>query len=735
MPLALLGAILADGPLSAQSTAAGGAADEYFRGYMLKGEAERLEQSGDAQQALTKFRQALDIFDSIAKNYPAWETQMLTYRRQKIHDAITRVENRLAAPPAMFPGNGPASTAAATAPLPATPAQPAAGSPLPASVFGQLASQPPAAGPAAASSAPQLPANGNLPSLSDFLSQWESAYKQRFQQLDQQNKQQEADLLKWQQWYGWASREMQASKETTDALAQRAASLEQAILQAQKEVEAGRATKAQLDALQQQHAATSADLAQARQRLAAASKSAQDASQRLAEASAQLATLQQDRDKAVKERDDALKKADAAGAERDKLAAQSLGWKAELDNLKRTTGSGSNKDLLAKNELLRKELDEARQQIATLKGDITKKDAEIAQLKGQLTSIQGELATLRQQNAAYQTQVTDLTVQLKELQSRMDGKTDVPPQVVAENQMLRSIILRQLRSQARQQQAKALIIAELQKTENASKELLQQVEELGNSRVTLTAEEEKLFTDPQLKEALSESGFQATLMASSNSKPDASASAASGKSTAPNPPPPAASAPGSAAALLDKANELLQDDKLAEAAAVYEETLRADPKNASALIGLGAAKMRAGKYTDAEVALKKCLAYEPENETAQFTLGITYFKAERNKEAMSSFEKSLERRPKNARAHHYLGIIATKMGLLDRAEREFKSALAIDPSYGDANFNLAVLYVSWDPPKWDQARSNYSDALKKGVKPDPNLEKILKGPNPAVSIR
>ena len=100
---------------------------------------------------------------------------------------------------------------------------------------------------------------------------------------------------------------------------------------------------------------------------------------------------------------------------------------------------------------------------------------------------------------------------------------------------------------------------------------------------------------------------------------------------------------------------------------------------------------------------------------------------------MTSFEKSIVKRQQNARAHHYLGIIATKMGLMDRAEREFKTALAIEPAYGDAHFNLAVLYVSWDPPKWDQARSHYSDALKKGVKPDANLEKILNGA--AVSAR
>ncbi|HEY1051048.1 MAG TPA: tetratricopeptide repeat protein, partial [Prosthecobacter sp.] len=163
------------------------------------------------------------------------------------------------------------------------------------------------------------------------------------------------------------------------------------------------------------------------------------------------------------------------------------------------------------------------------------------------------------------------------------------------------------------------------------------------------------------------------------------------------------------------------------AANEYQDALRAEPKNVTALIGLGMARQRADKHAEAEVALQKALAYDPENEPASFALGITYYKQERWKDAMTYFEKSLAKRPDNATGRHYLGIIATKLSLLERAEREFKTALAIDPSYGEAHFNLAVLYVTWDPPQWDKARTEYDEALKKGVKADANLEKLLQG--------
>jgi Tfp pilus assembly protein PilF len=73
-----------------------------------------------------------------------------------------------------------------------------------------------------------------------------------------------------------------------------------------------------------------------------------------------------------------------------------------------------------------------------------------------------------------------------------------------------------------------------------------------------------------------------------------------------------------------------------------------------------------------------------------------------------------------------LGIIASKNSKRDKAEAEFKSALAIDANYGDAHFNLAVLYATAEPPNWDLARKHYQDALAKGIKADPALEKLLK---------
>ncbi len=656
-------------------------ADMYFRGFLLNNEATKLEGAGDFSLAQTKFKQAGEIMDSIARNYPTWQAEMRTSRQQKIQDSLTRIQSRLsqsqAAPVPMVattPPVAPATMSTTAVPAPGLLAQPTAATP------------------------------GNLPSLGDMLSQWESMYKQRLLELETKNNQMQADLGKWQNWYQWASGEITTARAQNDALGKKAAGLEQQILTMGKDVEAGRATRAQLGKLMEEKLAVELELRKSGQRLIAAETTAK-------EAAARVTAVEQERDKTLKERDDAVKQRDTAVKERDVANALSLGMKAEIDSLKKKDGNGEMRRLVAENKRLHQELADAQKRVETLKTDVTGKDREIVALRGQLTGLQGQLATLRQESTAYQTQVTELTQQLKELQPGMEAKMAATPELTQENDMLRTIIMRQLRTQHRQQTAKDLMIAELQKMERSSNDLVQQVEELKNARMTLTPDEEKLFSDPVVKELLGPKGVQATLIASAS--PDASKK--------PTP------APGAVETLITQANEAYMNKSFEAAAKLYQDALRAEPKNVTALIGLGMARQRDDKHADAEVVLQKALAYEPANEPAAFALGVTYFKQERWKDAMTYFEKSLAKRPSNASGRHYLGIIATKLSLIERAEREFKTALAIDPAYGEAHFNLAVLYVTWDPPQWDKARVEYSEAIKRGVKPDANLEKMLEG--------
>lgn len=704
--LTLMAALALTAPVShAQSIDTGSdVAEQYFRGFVLNNEAAKLEASGDIPLAQSKFKQAGEIMDSIARNYPTWQPEMRAARQQKIQDALMRLQTRAA--------TAAAAPAPAVVPAPAVSAPVAAAAPMAAIPTPGVLAQPSAATPATTPAA--------LPSLSDMLGQWELMYKQRVLELETKANQQQLDLGKWQNWYQWASGEITTAREQNDALGKKAAAMEQSILAMGKDVEEGRAAQDKMGKLMEEKMTVELEMRKNGQRLQAAEAAAKEASQKLAEASTKMADIEQERSKILKERDtavaqkdDAVKQKEAALKERDAASARSLGLQAEVDDLKKKTVSSEMKRLLAENDRLKKELTDAQKQVETLKADVGRKDKEIADLRGQLTGLQGQMAELRKESATYQTQVAELTKQLKELQAGgMEGKMAATPELTQENELLRGIIMRQLRTQHRQQAAKDLMIAELQKMENASKDLIKQVEEMKEARMILTPDEEKLFTDPVARELLGAKGVQATLVASAS--PD------SDKKMAPP-------EPTSVEKLINQANESYMNKDFGTAAKLYQDALRAEPKNVTALIGLGITRQRENKHAEAEVALQKALAYDPSNEPASFALGVTYFKQERWKDAMTYFEKSLAKRPDNASGRHYLGIIATKLSLIERAEREFKTALAIDPSYGEAHFNLAVLYITWDPPQWDKARAEYDEAIKKGVRPDANLEKLLQG--------
>jgi len=682
----------------------------------MKNDAEKMEKEGNLAGALSLYQQMQQIFDSVSQSNPSWQPGMIRNRQSLTEQAIARITAKQSMPAAT-------PTAAAAIQPTAAPATIFGGAPAPIPTPGIVAGQPISG------------SMSSVQSLSEAIAQWEQNMRQRVTQLENQNGQMQVDLSKWQQWYQWASGEITTARADKSALEGKTAKLEESIQAMRAEVTAGRATQAQLDILTKEKIGIEVEYKKVIQRIAAAENASKDATIKLNEAAERITAVEGERNKLlaereamVKERDSAktasdemakktekltkeLEAAKIASAENSKkaneLSAQNLGMRTEIDALKAkgpsSKATAEMQKLLTDNERLKKELDSAEQQIVSLKADGSRKDQEITTLRGQVTTLQGEMAALRQQSSTYQIQVAELTLQLKTLQEDKD-KSAMSPELAQENSTLREIVMRQLRSQYRQQQAKDIVITELQKMEGVSQKLLQQVEELKNSRMSLTPTEEKLFTDPAVQEMLSSNSIQGTLIARV-SKPGEPANPLN--------------------SLLSKASEAFAAKKFTESASLYEDALRADPKNTEALVGLGYSREREQKYEQAETALKKCLLLDPKNELAAFHLGITYFKQEKWNDALAAFEKNVAVNTKNARSHHYLGIISNKLNFLSRAEREFKTAIAIDPNYGEAHFNLAVVYATWDPPQWEKAKSSYETAISKGVAPDQALEKLL----------
>jgi tetratricopeptide (TPR) repeat protein len=682
-------------------------AERYLDAYMMYNDGERTEKEGNLEEALRKYREASGVFDSLAMTDPGWETNMIGMRRRKVADSMARVQGMLQrAPSAVAPVAGGAMPG--PGPAPALDAAPAGG--LAVMPSGE-AKGPPEVGTWGAGGAGATGEGaGEVPSLGEFLQQYEKQVKLKMEGLQRKNLEMEGALRKWDDWYRWASKEIQVARTEKETLAARAAEMEGRVKQMQREVDAGSATQGQLDTLLKEKVALLALEKTNNQRLATAEATAAEAAQKVSAASAELNAVMKERDQLKLEKEAAMKDRDLAQASEKKLMAEVVELK------KSRPDEEALKKLTAENERLKGELEAAKLQVTALQEGMTKKDVEIESLKKELGTIQGQLASLQKENTSYQTQVSELTTQLKELQQGM-ARTDSGAGS-EESAMLREVILRQLRNQARQQQAKALVIEEMKKMEGASAELLARVQELDAGRMTLTAEEEALFTDPQAQELLkSGSGaVKAKLMASGDagSAPGVEEKTSTG------------SGDGVLAKLLAEGEQAVKAKDYTKAVEAYKEAVRASPKDVDALLGLGEAYQRGGQFEEAEAALKKCLEYDPDNAVACHALGLTYFRANRLNDSMKAFEESLARDSKQALAHHYLGIIASRLKQAPRAEKEFRTALAINPDFGEAHFNLAVLYIGWDPPQIDKARTEYQSAISKGVVPDDNLQKLLK---------
>ena len=74
---------------------------------------------------------------------------------------------------------------------------------------------------------------------------------------------------------------------------------------------------------------------------------------------------------------------------------------------------------------------------------------------------------------------------------------------------------------------------------------------------------------------------------------------------------------------------------------------------------------------------------------------------------------------------NHLGIVAGQKGWPEAAEQEFKKAIALNPNYADAHFNLAVIYATNTPPAKQLAGQHYQKATSLGATPDAALEKLI----------
>jgi tetratricopeptide (TPR) repeat protein len=162
-----------------------------------------------------------------------------------------------------------------------------------------------------------------------------------------------------------------------------------------------------------------------------------------------------------------------------------------------------------------------------------------------------------------------------------------------------------------------------------------------------------------------------------------------------------------------------------QAEAAYVQAAQQNNTNVSVLANLAAVQVERKRFDAAEESLKQALAISPNDAYSLFVLGNLKFRQAKYDEALDALSRAAKLDPQNAEVQNFLGLTLSEKGMRIPAETALRKAVEIDPSYASAHNNLAVVYITQQPPAVELARLHYQKALAAGAPRNAELEKLI----------
>jgi Flp pilus assembly protein TadD len=655
----------------------------FLKAYLSAQQGEKLEHRDQFKTALAKYRFAGSLIEELRRSHADWQPAVVEYRGRKISEAILRLQERITRQTQLN----------------------ASASPLP--------EMPPAAPESDAWSEPGPEVVALQPNETAGETSRESAAKDATKKLRDKVNQLQATLDKTRGDLETARKEKdlvdtrlkeinskleRAQNDLHDAKKLDRESRDQ-LTQMQESVKAFKASEANRDKEQQQ---LHAEIAQLKGAVAAADearltaeKQRDDTQAKFAEASHHIIAVE-------RERDDALSQLKSANQSEQRFQA-----------------------LLAEKNDLQQKLAAAEGKIRKLSDADPKSSENLTEMERQMAQLQQQLTETQNRNHYLAARAAELDVELEHASAELQAaklagaNSEESAQLARENELLRNIVVRERQEEARRDEARRLVLAELERLKVRSDLLNKQIEFLAQPVTKLSSKELALFRQPVVSISNEKPGvFKASFVFEKKS------TRAPAKS---NVTPPAApkALPNELQEVARTARKNVEQGKYRAAEKQYQQILETYPKDLDALSNLGAVYFRTGKIRSAESTLKKALAIAPNDDFVLATLGIVYYRESRFDDALNELRKAIEINSNSATAHNYLGITASQKGRQQEAEKEMLQAIAKDPNYADAHFNLAVILITTQPSSRELAREHYARATALGTQPSPSLERLL----------
>ena len=681
--LALLVAIL--------GARAEGPDDQYIGIYNLIQEADKLNNGGQPREALPKYLQAQSALQRFQKGYPDWNTRIVSFRLNYLSDKISALSAW--APPAASaapPGASPAASPAA-----------------PSDWEHQLR--------ALQDQVSRLQADKTVleAKLKEALSVQPAAMDPReLARAEAQisDLQKENDLLKvslaQEKNKPVAAPDTQALDEARQSLEEANRKLAEQARLAEALTSEKAALQSKLDSLAAQTVNT-AELATARQALEEANRKLAEQT-RLAETlTSEKAALQSKLDSLAAQTVNtaeletarqALEEANRKLAEQTRLAEALTGEKESLQA--RVTALRTDAEaaaaLRAENQLLKKQVADLQAAPAPA-SPAEELNRQLAQAQAQIAALQSDTEILRLEKSALADRVKQLSdapaataattraadaARIKELERERDD-------------LRRSLAVANKELYSRKGRAAAARLAGLEQQLATLRARLQVYEA---RQVPYTAEELALFRRPEPR----------------LEQPVKRASRASAQEL-----------PAGTVALVAEAQRLHANREYAKAEEKYLQVLQQDRNNAPTLANLAAIELDQNHLAAAETNIMQAIALAPEDAFSQFVLGRLRFVQANYDEALDALSRAARLDPQDAQIQNFLGLTLSEKGLRGPAETALRKAIQLDPGYGNAHHNLAVIYLTQQPPLAELARWHYQKALAAGHSRNANLEKMI----------
>ena len=161
--------------------------------------------------------------------------------------------------------------------------------------------------------------------------------------------------------------------------------------------------------------------------------------------------------------------------------------------------------------------------------------------------------------------------------------------------------------------------------------------------------------------------------------------------------------------LVAEALALQRQGRLDEAAGLYQQVLRAQPKHFDALHFSGILKLQLGLPEEGVKLLRAALKIRPDSAPAHLNMGIAQQSLARHADALLSFERAAALRADYAEAHCNRGSALQALRRYDESLQAYDRALAIRSAYPEALSNRGNLLRTMG--RHQQALDSYDRAL------------------------